>query len=157
MAESVKTDQEIFEKLAAIHEGDENGKKNEKISGGGKIGDDFISFDSSEEEVGGEEETALESIEETPDSTGAPNGNTKRKGSDSINGERPINLKNSKLALSPETKKKLGKLFHPKAPWFPDQLRAGSRDLAEHYGFLTAPFAKRRHYSTCSFFRERHE
>lgn len=136
----VKPDEEIFEKLNDVYK-----KEKEKVSSG-KIGDDFISFDFSDDEKEKDEGDKDESSEESPDIPKSPSGN-KRKGTDSINGDRQSNSKTSKLALSPETRKKLGKLFHPKAPWFPEHLRAGSRDLAEHYGFLTASYAKRKHFS----------
>lgn len=150
MEESVKTDKEIFQNLDKIYSSEDsevNIRKNESINkNSGNIGDDFISFDfSDEEEDKPEEEVGSEDDEITEG---------KRKGTDSINGERPKNKKTtgskSKATeaeaanLSEETKKKLGKLFHAKAHWFP---RLGSRELAEHYGFLTAPSAKRKHFS----------
>lgn len=144
MGESVKTDKEIFEKLETVYKSK------------GQIGDDFISFDFSEEEDEdnfnvNEDGTQMESVEEGKEVDGNLEGMNKRKGTESINGDRSL-PKNSKLAqpavtLSLETKKKLGKLFHPKAPWFPENFRPGSRDIAEHYGFLTAPSAKRKHFS----------
>ena len=138
-----KTDREIFEKLDAVYKG------NEKGSFKGNIGDDFISFDFSDNE--GNEAANDEEDEGKTQVDSIDGGNNKRKGTDSINGDRTTKNKNLKMsqsaALSVETKKKLGKLFHPKAPWFPVHLRAGSHDLAEHYGFLTAAYAKRKHFS----------
>lgn len=136
----VKTDEEIFEKLLETET-----KKGPK----GQIGDDFISFDFSDSE--NDDGQVNESKEPETLDTDTLEGN-KRKGTESINGDRSL-PKNSKMAqqspsaLSPETKKKLGKLFHAKAPWFPENFRSGSRDFGEHYGFLTAPFAKRKHFS----------
>lgn len=147
----IKTDEEIFEKLEKVFQNnDKETEKKEIIDksvkrGGGNIGDDFISFDFSDSE---------EQVEEQEDTNelGTEPG-IKRKGTESINGDRPVNKKSSQSenvggsGLSAETKKKLGKLFHPKAPWFPAHLRSGSRELAEHYGFLSAAGSKRKHFS----------
>lgn len=144
---AVKTDKEIFEKLETVFKPAPPAPK-------GQIGDDFISFDFSDSEDKEDEQADGAGGAEFDESL---KGN-KRKGTESINGDRSL-AKNSKMAqpsaaasaasaaLSLETKKKLGKLFHPKAPWFPDSFRSGSRDVAEHYGFLTAPSAKRKHFS----------
>lgn len=153
MEESVKSDTEIFQKLDQVYSGGqvENSAsatdKSCKISG--NIGDDFISFDFSDAEVADKKADETESEAEAE---GSDNNKGKRKGTESINGERPANKKNSKMmapetALSAEAKKKLGKLFHAKAPWFPSHLRSGTRELAEHYGFMSLPATKRKHFS----------
>lgn len=162
--ESFKSDKEIFQKLDQIYSGEEEEKSKTENSKSktetenskmktenskmkcGNIGDDFIAFDFS-----GEDEKDVESVESEGENK-VNESNRKRKGTESINGERPENKKNSKkaapeVALSAEIKKKLGKLFHPKAPWFPSHLRPNSRELAEHYGFMSAPDAKRKHFS----------
>lgn len=125
-------------------------EKDEKVETGkvaGNIGDDFIAFDFSEEEEAEEQEHEQGEEEAEP--------GVKRRGTESINGDAPVNKKStgpSKSKQSPtdlrtEVKKKLGKLFHHRAPWFPGHLRTGSRELAEHYGFLSAPGSKRKHFS----------
>lgn len=141
--EDIKSDTEIFQKLDQVYSG-ESQKAEPVTVKGGNIGDDFISFDFSDNEAK-EEAEDKESVSEDESS----NNSGKRKGTESINGDRPKHQKNSKTEtpLTAEAKKKLGKLFHAKAPWFPPHLRSGSRELAEHYGFLTAPSAKRKHFS----------
>ncbi len=120
---------------------EEEGVKSAGVKKGGNIGDDFVSFDFSDNDKELEQKSELDY-----------EPGTKRKGTESINGERPVNKKTSAAtaedsALSAETKKKLGKLFHSKAAWFPAHLRSGSRELAEHYGFLSAAGTKRKHFS----------
>lgn len=158
MEETVKSDMEIFQQLDQVYSGGDK-QKIETVTvnatkKSGNIGDDFISFDFSDEEPftaaaekdGDEDGDNPESGDETTEA------NRKRKGTESINGERPVNRKNSKMAaeaaLSAQAKKKLGKLFHSKAPWFPPHLRSNSHELAEHYGFMSAAAAKRKHFST---------
>ena len=156
MEETVKSDMEIFQKLDQVYSGGRNQKieivtmDSKKKSG--NIGDDFILFDFSDEETSAA--TEKDSDGDNPElGDEATEAHGKRKGTESINGERPANKKNSKMAapeaaLSAEAKKKLGKLFHSKAPWFPPHLRSGGPlELAEHYGFVTAPAAKRKHFA----------
>lgn len=155
----IKTDQEIFASLeqgekVVIVEAAENIHVNNSVQSEkkkGNIGDDFISFDFSDEDEAMEPESKKEEEEEEVVNEAAGSSN-KRKGSESINGDRSSGgkNKNTKMTaepLSAETKKKLGKLFHPKAPWFPAHLRPSSRELAEHYGYLTAPAARRKHFA----------
>ena len=130
--------------------------KNKK-SAQGNIGDDFISFDFSEDE---DNENNSEEDEKKVHISNFmyirfyfyfQDSNIKRKGTESINGDRQSNRKNSRTmteeSLSAETKKKLGKLFHPRAPWFPSHLKTDSHELAEHYGYLSAPRSKWKHFS----------
>ena len=120
MEETVKSDMEIFQKLDQVYSGGRNQKieivtmDSKKKSG--NIGDDFILFDFSDEETSAA--TEKDSDGDNPElGDEATEAHGKRKGTESINGERPVNKKNSKMAapeaaLSAEAKKKLGKLFH---------------------------------------------
>jgi non-canonical poly(A) RNA polymerase PAPD5/7 len=59
------------------------------------------------------------------------------KGNEKSSGKKKV------VDLSAETKRRLGKIFHSKAPWFPTHLKG--RELAEHYGFLSC--SKWKHFS----------
>lgn len=133
------------------------------------LGGDFIAFDFSDEETkktekkeSDENEENEEEAEGNEDKNDKNMNNLKRK-EDSKHNERGGNNNNSNNSnnnnnkrgrpsseapeISTEIKKKLGKLFHPKAPWFPPHLKAGSSELADHYGYLTAPESKWKHFS----------
>ena len=134
----IKSDSEIFENLEKDYKlptsNNNNDNFSEKKTASNNIGDDFIAFDFSEAEAEEEE------VDKSSSLVGV-----KRKGTDSINGEidnkKKTTNSSGESGLSSETKKKLGKLFHPKAPWLPHS------GLADRYGFLSATGSKRKHFS----------